>query len=401
MEAIMATTSQRWIADLYIAALTIGERIALHASHPEWFFPGDREASILLRWDELLGGDGSGAHLDKRLKWDGIDLNTTRAALGCVRLPEDATLPDWCTTVESVAGRPPMPTDRRAQIQTAPDLPFVAVWLNWLLEAQSIVQASWEPWKNLGESLRGAWVLRLLQNLNVLGHDVLASGFAASCQASLEPNEHYLAGYAETPSSHRYEAWIESILVNGGRDFMLEYPALTRIVAERTRLWAEHVIEFHQRLEADGPALAESFNGGSPLGAIKHLSPYLGDSHSRGRAVVVAGFEHGPQIVYKPRDMRCEGAWFDLLQWCNGMLPELRAPEVLAKEGYGWMEFIEQAPCASPADEEAHARRYGMLLCLIRLLHGSDCHHENVIAAGSHPVFIDIETLLSPVTLPH
>ena len=35
-----------------------------------------------------------------------------------------------------------------------------------------------------------------------------------------------------------------------------------------------------------------------------------------------------------------------------------------------------------------------MLLCLVHILQGTDCHNENLIASGEHPVLIDMETLM-------
>ena len=36
------------------------------------------------------------------------------------------------------------------------------------------------------------------------------------------------------------------------------------------------------------------------------------------------------------------------------------------------------------------------MTCLVYLLQGSDCHSENLIAAGEDPVLVDCETLLDP-----
>src|SRR5439155_9309141 len=48
------------------------------------------------------------------------------------------------------------------------------------------------------------------------------------------------------------------------------------------------------------------------------------------------------------------------------------------------------------SDAEAYFRRSGALLCVVYLLHGTDCHAENVVDAGSHPVLVDVETVLTP-----
>jgi lantibiotic modifying enzyme len=37
-----------------------------------------------------------------------------------------------------------------------------------------------------------------------------------------------------------------------------------------------------------------------------------------------------------------------------------------------------------------------MVLCLLYVLQGTDCHQENLVASGEHPVLVDLETLLQP-----
>lgn len=80
----------------------------------------------------------------------------------------------------------------------------------------------------------------------------------------------------------------------------------------------------------------------------------------------------------------------------NAGLPPFRTLQVLDGGAYGWVEEIETHPCQNQQEVEAYYFRAGMLVCQIYALEGSDCHHENLIAAGEHPVVIDHETLLQP-----
>jgi len=60
------------------------------------------------------------------------------------------------------------------------------------------------------------------------------------------------------------------------------------------------------------------------------------------------------------------------------------------------VEAIEHRQCHNQRDVETFYHRAGMLLCPIYALEGTDCHYENLIAAGEHPVLIDHETLFQP-----
>jgi type 2 lantibiotic biosynthesis protein LanM len=68
----------------------------------------------------------------------------------------------------------------------------------------------------------------------------------------------------------------------------------------------------------------------------------------------------------------------------------------LSRASYGWMEFVPQLPCQSVAEVQTYYQRAGALLCLLYALESVDCHLENLIAHGSHPVLIDLETLFHP-----
>ncbi len=67
---------------------------------------------------------------------------------------------------------------------------------------------------------------------------------------------------------------------------------------------------------------------------------------------------------------------------------------MLNRDGYGWVEYVEYQPCSDETAVERFYQRAGILLCLISILRGTDCHYENLIASGEHLVLIDMETLL-------
>ena len=109
-------------------------------------------------------------------------------------------------------------------------------------------------------------------------------------------------------------------------------------------------------------------------------------------------FAAGVRLIYKPKNIMVESAYWDLLAWINqdAELPSFRTLRVSDRGAYGWVEEIKSCPCRHQQDVEAYYFRAGMLLCLIYALEGTDCHNENLIAAGEHPVLIDHETLFQP-----
>ena len=91
-------------------------------------------------------------------------------------------------------------------------------------------------------------------------------------------------------------------------------------------------------------------------------------------------------------------AYFRLLDWLNvhGFPRDFRTLRVLNRGTHGWVEYVEHGPCPDLAAVGRYYERSGMLLGLLYVLEATDCHRENVIACGEHPVLIDTETLLCP-----
>ena len=173
-----------------------------------------------------------------------------------------------------------------------------------------------------------------------------------------------------------------------------EYPVLGRQAFHRADAWLDAAVEFLEHLRADWPRLVETFAGGADPGLLTDLQGGLGDRH-RGREVLIATFASGLRIVYKPRSMSVDAHFQELLHWLNeqGQEPALRTVAVVDSGQHGWMEFVPHAPCASRDEVRRFYRRQGSYLALLYAIQASDFHHENLIAAGEHPVLIDLESL--------
>jgi len=157
--------------------------------------------------------------------------------------------------------------------------------------------------------------------------------------------------------------------------------------------WIGLSAEFLQRLHHDLPEIRRVFNLGEP-GKVVDLEPGISDSHCNGRTVMILTFESGFKLVYKPKDMGLEAGYFQFVGHLNGLgIPlEFKTLKVIVRDGYGWVEFVQQAPIDNEEQARRFFRRSGMLLCLIYVFDGIDFHGENVIAHGEHPVPIDMET---------
>src|SRR4029077_7364260 len=146
---------------------------------------------------------------------------------------------------------------------------------------------------------------------------------------------------------------------------------------------------------ADLPTIRRDILGhyGGPVVAIEGD---LSDPHNGGRSVRILRFEDGARVFYKPKDLRLDVARHRLVERLNrdGAPIELRAVYAVARDGYGWTEFITHPGCGDVDGCRRFFRRAGAWLALFHCFAGSDMHQENMIAAADHPVPIDLETLL-------
>ncbi len=183
-----------------------------------------------------------------------------------------------------------------------------------------------------------------------------------------------------------------------------EFPVLGRLLAQECLQTAAAATELGRRWSDDRARVVADLLGGLDPGGVAEVRLGAGDRHHDGRTVAVLTCADGRRLVYRPRPVGLHREFAALAHRIGGATGlGLRVPRAVAGDGYGWVEHVDPAPCADAAAVDRFYRRHGVLLALLHALDGTDAHHENVIAAGEHPVLVDVETLLhpSPVLVGH
>ena len=172
------------------------------------------------------------------------------------------------------------------------------------------------------------------------------------------------------------------------------FPVLSRLWFQLISQWCDRVAELLVRLTADRTALSRAFLGRRPAGPILDMRSGLSDPHNKGRTVMLLHFAAG-SVIYKPRSGDGEWEWFSFLHGMNALSyrPKLRAARVLRRKGYCWMERIEPSSCKDKPAARRFYRRMGGIIGAAYVLRAADCHRENIIASGEHPVLVDAEAL--------
>jgi type 2 lantibiotic biosynthesis protein LanM len=199
----------------------------------------------------------------------------------------------------------------------------------------------------------------------------------------------------ENPSE-RFESFVDKL---GDRAFALgilgSYPVLARQLVRRGEHWLASSLTFLRNLSQDWPAIRAVFAADADAGILTGVQPQMGDTHRRGRSVVVASFSSGLRILYKPRPLGVDRHFQQLLQWLNQVADWIgfRALAILDRGTHGWMEFISFAECEAADGVSRFYERQGGYLAILYLLNGVDFHCDNVIASGEHPALVDVEAL--------
>lgn len=375
------------------SALTLRERLSSRA-HPDRGTPpgvGDQD-DVIDRWRRVLDRAGTG-RFARRLHWDGLDEAGVRATL---RVPLELSSSDEWTTIWTGASADAEQTADCADRVFDPcdPQPFEEILVPFVRDARRRLRDRL-PSIDTGFAPNAVLALEraLLAELCGVAEQALFAEFAV---ARARQGGGLSLG---DPARRIYLDFVRRMRSAGLVPIVERYPVLARLLVVRTELWVQSSVELAMRARADAAAIGDMFAGGPP-GPITDIRVGRGDTHAGGRTVAQIAFESGLTVMYKPRPMQIDVAFYALTAWLHGvgLEPQQRAPLILDRGDYGWMEFLRPAPVDSATQLRTYYERAGTLLCLGYVLGAGDLHAENIIAAGEYPVLVDLEMLMcSPV----
>lgn len=350
----------------------------------------------LRRWQERVAPYGGG-QFARRLALAGLDMARAEQMLAATAVPP-AEDQGWQEDLQRLRAacqsRPASPPGHLAAI------PFAhLLWT--IVEAQAAHTLGALPdavRAHLGPAAREAACCGLLDLLSTRFARALNANCMAERGAGIELMLQVgaLEGAGSTPPV-RYPAFCRDQLATGLASLLDQYPVLGRLLGITCRQWGGALAELLERVHADQAALVARWSL-TPGCRITTLRWGLSDPHHGNRTVVRLTFAApgtDVAVIYKPKDIRIEAAFQQLLQevWrgCDGS--PAPALVVLSREGYGYVAEVRHAPCRSPEELAAFYRNAGRLLAVLYLTGATDCHCDNLIACGTMPTLVDVETL--------
>jgi type 2 lantibiotic biosynthesis protein LanM len=354
--------------------------------------------SRLETWCQVAA-QGNPEKFAKRLAWDGLDASTVVSVLGAVRLADGKQLPTWAHTLREVLQANLETGDAGVYRCLNPEdpIPFEEIFLPFVQVARQklFAQAS-ASLQLLSEAAHISLERQLLLRLASLCVQCLESEFSLFRALKQSSLIRLMEQLQDSCSNEQYRNFVKGLATGGLNSFFQQYSVLARLMATAMDFWVEEKAEFLQRLASDLPTIQQTFQ--EDTGQVVAIQFNLSDPHNRARSVMALTFASGLKLIYKPRGLGLEAAYFQLLTWCNQqeILLPFKLLKVINCTTHGWMEYVEHLPCADEAAAQRYYQRAGMLLCLLYVLEANDCHQENLIASGEQPILVDLETLLHP-----
>ncbi|HEY1351401.1 MAG TPA: type 2 lanthipeptide synthetase LanM family protein [Ktedonobacteraceae bacterium] len=377
------------------AASTLAERLQWSAPLKTEPVRDTRSAETLQAWCQSAAR-GDWPQFQRRLGRDGLDLQQAQQLLA-LPWPEQTALPAWTTTIQQVlhcietgtgegsgTEQPAWPLlDADRPLPFAELLaPFVA------LAQQRLLTESAAAREQLASTAHLALQRALLQVLISLALPTFSAELSRTRVAAEQTDE--------------YRHFLAQMSQGGLATLYLRYSVLARLLALTSERWVETIVELLERLAADRPALRALCNADADLGQVSEIEPALSDAHGGRRTVMALTFACGSRLIYKPRSLGMEEAYYQLLHWCNarGATPPLHIVSVLNRGTYGWMQYVAQQACPDEQALQRYYERAGMLLCLIYVLGGAACFYDQFVAYNEHPILVDATHLLHPSLRP-
>jgi type 2 lantibiotic biosynthesis protein LanM len=322
----------------------------------------------------------------RRLARDGLAFAEVLTRFATVRRKPSASPPAWLIDAVWILEALQSPGAAASSTESA-QCAFENLFLPLVKQAREELWSGLgaQSLNNLTDSARASLGHSLLNDLSNLAAPAIYERFAAERK-----------NRAQHAATAHYEQFCAGMRAAGFQRLFEDKPVLLRLIAVVVRQWIETSRKFIQRLHADLPAIRREIIFADDKTQVAEIGGNCSDPHNGGFSVKIVTFTDGSRVVYKPKDVRAELVWRRLVERLNEAGPpiELKTARALMRDRYGWAEFVDHTGCANREGCKQYFRRSGAWLALFHCFAVNDMHQENIIAAGEHPVPIDLETIL-------
>ncbi|PTK00126.1 type 2 lanthipeptide synthetase LanM family protein [Mammaliicoccus sciuri] len=199
--------------------------------------------------------------------------------------------------------------------------------------------------------------------------------------------------FFNTDEKEQFKEYLEELKDNKKLfDFIEKYPSLIQAIENYLYQLHKNILQFFHHLKNDESSIAEKFQCRTQN--LDSISLAQGDLHNQGKMVIHCTYEEG-SIFYKPRKGDVDLLFSDLLSFFNkNTNHDLQATNNLIKSNYFWVKGVDYKECNSKSEVSNFYYELGIILAFLYIFDATDFHAENLISHGSHPILIDLESLI-------
>ena len=194
----------------------------------------------------------------------------------------------------------------------------------------------------LNETARACLRFSLLKQLSRLSSPAIYQRFVKARTTSGTPSD------AKEPQHEAattyYNQFVDNMKAGGFRRLFEDKPVLLRLIASTTRQWIDTSREFIIRLDADLAIIRTHILNSVPTAELPRSKVISLIRTISGRSVLIVSFEDGSRVVYKPKDLRLDAAWYSLIERLNRAEAPVDLKAVRARPAGGlWLDRIHRS----------------------------------------------------------
>lgn len=334
--------------------------------------------------------------LDKRLGYAQLDYESflTVVGLDTTHLQTfGTTQPHWLQQLDGAYAMPSSETGADAEVYAVPTLGYLEFARPVVVRAVQRLLNQLQPLLVQPGVCFDSYLVKATLLTRIAERLPRIAGRTMILELNVARVQGHLSG--DTPEQ-RFESFVQRLSQSeNAQAIVQEYPVLARLVENEVALGVERVADFFTGLANDWADVCKTFSPDHDPGKLIEVDSSASDPHNGGRSVMIAKFASGMKLVYKPRSLAVDVHFQELLVWLNARNADiyLRPIAVLDRGDHGWVEFAREATCQTETEVQRFYERVGAYLALLYALDATDFHYENLIAAGEHPVLIDLEAM--------
>lgn len=263
------------------------------------------------------------------------------------------------------------------------------IFLKQLLEEGRSLESEFEACNKIGINIEKQACQELIEQISLevdliatptIIHEIYTAKEAGLLRG-LSDKERYVSFFVDN------HGWSNSI-----KNYLKKYEFITSAINNYITSCFVSVKKAIGRLCHDWYELNNKFELNNPK-TITKLCFMSSDRHCGGQRLIVIEFENCQKIIYKPVDISVNNALKRIHDCMDFAEPyNLIFVDTLSKDGYGWLEYLDNNKCSNLEEIKKYYKRCGSLLLFSDYLNYCDGHLENLVAYGCHPVIIDCET---------